>query len=281
LTKLAKEIERTAQVLRTVSATYRLDAQVLLAHVLEKPRAWILAHPEHQLSAEDNGKLNRALQELRQGVPLPYVIGHWEFFGLDFQVPPDVLIPRPETELLVEKAIEWLNAHPERRWAVDVGTGSGCIAVALATRVEDLTITASDISHSAVKIAHLNAMKQGVRSRIHLLQANLLPPISTAFDLICANLPYIPSDTLRTLEIHGREPRLALDGGMDGLDMIRRLLEESRYQISPGGCMLLEIEASQGMIVRELATRLFPDGDVRIWPDLAGHERLLEINMIK
>lgn len=280
MTTIIEAIERAVQKLKSTSDTYLLDAQVLLAHMLVQPRTWILAHPEYQLSSEENGKLEQALEELLRGIPLPYILGHWEFYGLDFNLKPDVLIPRPETELLVEKAIQWLNDHPERRWVADVGTGSGCIAVALTTHVKDLTIIASDISFTALGVAHSNAVRHGVRSRIHLLQANLLPPGYKNYDLICANLPYIPSDTLKNLEIYGHEPTHALDGGVDGLSLIRRLLEESRYFISPGGMMLLEFEASQGILLRKLAGTLYPDGEIKVWSDLAGHERLLEINII-
>jgi release factor glutamine methyltransferase len=281
LTTLAEAIQQAVEVLKPVSETHLLDAQVLLAHILGKPRAWILAHPEQQLHPEDEGELERALDELMRGISLPYVIGSWEFYGLVFQLTQDVLIPRPETELLVEKAIGWLNAHPQRRWATDVGTGSGCIAITLAHRVRDLTLTASDISSAAVRLALVNAIRHDVHSRIHFLQADLLPPINRPYDLICANLPYIPTDTLMDLKIFGREPTLALDGGADGLTIIRRLLEECRNQIAPGGCILLEIEASQGSLVRKLAEKLFPTGQIQIWTDLEGRERLLEINMIK
>jgi release factor glutamine methyltransferase len=207
-------------------------------------------------------------------VALPYVLGSWEFYGLDFKITPDVLIPRPETELLVGKAIDWLRAHPGQRWGADVGTGSGCIAVTLAQQVEDLRLTASDISYAALRVAKFNAWRYELMDRIHFLQVDLLPPVSKAFDLICANLPYIPTATLRTLSVSKREPSIALDGGEDGLDLIKRLLEESRHKIAPGGSMLLEIEASQGSRGKELAEKLFPEGRAQVWADLAGHERL-------
>jgi release factor glutamine methyltransferase len=263
-----------------VSETHAQDAQVLLAHILRKSRAWVLTHPEYELDREEEDKLDRALEELRQGRPLPYVLGSWEFYGLEFQITTDVLIPRPETELLVKRAIDWLKEHTEKRWAADIGTGCGCIAVALAYQVRDLHLTASDISNAALKLAKFNAWRHDVNDRIDFILADLLPPVSRAYDLICANLPYIPTDTLSTLKVFEREPSLALDGGVEGLTFIRRLLEQSRHQISPGGSILLEIEASQGAQVKELAENLFPHNRVQVWTDLAGHERLLEINLI-
>ena len=118
--------------LKPLSESYALDSQVLLAHILNKPRTWVLAHPEAQLSHPQQNKLNAALAQLESNIPLPYVLGHWEFFGLDFKISPATLIPRPETELLIEHALDWLGAHPGARQAADVGTGSGCIAITLA-----------------------------------------------------------------------------------------------------------------------------------------------------
>lgn len=280
MTTLKDAIIQSTQVLKTASDTHLLDAHVLLAQILKKNRAWIMAHAEYELNIEEVDKLDHALDELKQGTPLPYVLGTWEFYGLDFLLTPDVLIPRPETELLVGRAIDWLKEHAERRWAADVGTGCGCIAVALAYRIGDLRITASDISMAALKLARFNGWRHEVKNRIDFIQADLLPPVSKAYDLICANLPYIPTETMKGLEVFGREPSLALDGGVDGLDYIRRLLEESLHRIAPGGSMLLEIEASQGAQARQLAEKTFPAGSVQVRTDFAGHERLLEINLI-
>jgi release factor glutamine methyltransferase len=226
------------------------------------------------------------------------VLGRWEFFGLDFVVTPDVLIPRPETELLVEQALEWWrnskseirnallcrNPKSEIRNALDVGTGSGCIAIALAVHVPELHITATDISSAALVVARANAQKHGVADRIQFLQADLLNvPRSTCHvercDLIVANLPYIPTGTLKTLEVYGKEPSLALDGGPDGLAFIRRLLQDAPGHLTPGGRVLLEIEASQGEAVRTLGRTIFPDAEVDILPDLAGHDRVLRIQL--
>ena len=261
----------------------RLDLQTLLAHVLGQPRSWVLAHPEASLTEEQIREWKTALAHLRRGVPLPYVLGRWEFFGLEFIVTPDVLIPRPETELLVETALSRINnANMAIRTCIDIGTGSGCIAVALAIHAPSLALTATDISSEALAIAHANAEKHGVAGRIELHTADLFACPALAdrrFDLLTANLPYISSWTLRTLEVYGREPSLALDGGVDGLDLIRRLLQTAPAHIAAGGALLLEIEASQGKPALELAHKAFPLAEIRVLPDLTGRDRLLTIRM--
>ncbi len=259
------------------SETAALDAQVLLAHILDKPRAWVLAHPEAPLSPQQAEKLARALARLENGEPLPYILGHWEFFGLDFLVTPAALIPRPETELLVERALEWLRQHPERRLTADVGAGTGCIAVALAVHIPDLRLLVCDRSLEALRVAQENVRRHGVQQRAFCLQADLLPALGRKIDLICANLPYIPSATLRSLSVARWEPTLALDGGPHGLSLIGRLLELAPLALAPGGLALLEIEATQGTAALQLARTAFPDAHVELFPDLAGRDRLISI----
>lgn len=254
-----------------------LDAQVLLAHVTQQSRAWVLAHPEHQLEREEGLKLADALEQLTAGVPLPYVIGEWEFFALPFKVTPHVLIPRPETELLVEMAIEWLKAHPQRIRVAEAGTGSGCIAVSLAVNLPQIQITATDISTPALEVARQNARHHGVTKRIHFKENDLLTGLEGPFDLICANLPYIPSEVLRTLPIYKQEPTLALDGGVDGLRLIEGLLAQAAEKLVPGGLVLLEIEASLTEEVRALAGGYFNGAETTTRLDLAGRHRILSI----
>jgi release factor glutamine methyltransferase len=266
-----------------ISDTPALDASVLLAHIIHKPRTWVMAHPELTLSAEQQKQLNVLLARLDNSEPFPYVLGHWEFFGLDFDLTPDVLIPRPETELLVEKAIAWLQESPVRRRVAEVGTGSGVIAVSIAIHVPRVRILATDISHSALEVARRNARKFNVEERIEFTKCDLLPIQSpsingqTSIDLICANLPYIPSETLRTLRIFGREPTLALDGGTDGLNLIRRLLYLGPKWLAPHGMMLLEVEATHGKPALKLANDIFPEAKINLHQDLAGQDRVLEI----
>lgn len=262
-----------------------LDAQIILAHVMGHPRSWLLAHLETPLTPPQVDSAQQAFARLKAGEPLPYIIGHWEFFGLDFNITKDVLIPRPETELLVEKAIAWLQASPERRTIADIGTGSGAIAVTLAMHLPDARILATDISYAALKVAKHNAEKFHVHHKIDFLQCDILPqhidPLSTEghFDLICANLPYIPTETLRKLPIYGSEPTLALDGGADGLDIYRRLLKLAPNWLAPNGKILLEIEATQGVKALSLAYDSFNDVNIQLHQDLAGHDRILEITL--
>jgi release factor glutamine methyltransferase len=269
--------------LTSISDTPALDASVLLAHILNKLRTWVMAHPELTLTAEQQKQLDDSLTRLERGEPLPYVVGHWEFFGMDFDVTPDVLIPRPETELLVQKAIAWLQESTVRKTTADVGTGSGAIAVCIATHVPDARLLATDISYKALKVAQRNALKYDVVDRIDFVQCDLLPTVSNArllgrsIDLICANLPYIQSETLRNLPIYGHEPALALDGGVDGMRPISSLLDIAPEWLSPNGKMLLEIEASRGPQVRKLAADMFPEATIHLHQDLAGRDRLLEI----
>jgi release factor glutamine methyltransferase len=257
------------------SDTAALDAQVLLAHILGKPRSWVLAHPEVVLTPDQSNILASSLARLEGGEPLPYILGHWEFFGLDFKVTPATLIPRPETELLVECALEWLLAHPERRLAVDVGTGTGCIAIALAAHVPDLRLLACDLSLGALRVAQRNIHSHSVQDRVLCLQADLLPAVVPKIDLICANLPYIPTTTLQNLRVARQEPFLALDGGPDGLNLVRRLLQSAAGILAPGGLVLLEIEASRGAAALQLARSAFPHSGVELIQDLAGRHRLI------
>lgn len=269
--------------LAPISDTPSLDASVLLAHVTHKPRTWVLAHPELVLTMLQKKQLDESLARLEAGEPFPYVLGHWEFFGMDFDVTPDVLIPRPETELLVEKAIAWLRDAPVRRTVADIGTGSGIIAISIAANLPDASIIATDISFEALKVARQNAAKFNVQDRVDFIQCDLLPPRPDFFttdqhlDLVCANLPYIPTETLQSLPIYGREPALALDGGPDGLDLFRRLMTLVPPWLAPNALILLEIEARRGLQALSLAYDMFSEAEIHLHQDLTGHDRLLEI----
>lgn len=271
--------------LAPTSDTPALDASVLIAHIIHRPRTWVMAHPELTLTPDQQNQLDDSLRRLQQGEAFPYVLGHWEFFGLDFDITPDVLIPRPETELLVEKAIAWLQESPVRKTIADVGTGSGAIAVSLAMNIPDVSILATDISLQALQVARKNALKFDVVNRIDFVQCDLLPPhidpLSTGqhFDLICANLPYIPTEKLQNLPIFGREPTLALDGGMDGLALIRHLLTVGPEWLAPNGLILLEVEATLAIQALNIASDMFSEGIIHLHQDLTGRDRLLEINL--
>lgn len=254
-----------------------LEARALLEHVLERSRADLAAHPETQIRADQLQRLNDLLARLTAGEPLPYLTGRQEFYGLNFAVSPAVLIPRPETELLVENALTWLRHHPTHRRAAEAGIGSGCISVTLAVHTPDLQIAATDRSRAALDMAAANAARHNVRERIALLQADLLTPLRGPFDIVCANLPYIPGATLAGLRVRHYEPRLALDGGADGLDCIRALLSDAHRWLAPGGLLLLEIEASQGQTACQAARRALPAARIDLLHDLAGLPRLVKV----
>jgi len=274
-----------SSLLTSISDTPALDASVLIAHIVDKPRTWVMAHPELVLSPEQQDRLDDSLEQLEGGMPFPYVLGHWEFFGMELDITPDVLIPRPETELLAEKAITWLQESKVRRTVADVGTGSGAIALSIALNVPDVHILATDISHAALEVAKRNACKFNASHCIDFVQCDILPPhpdpLSTEahFDLICANLPYIPTKTLHGLPIYGREPTLALDGGDDGLDLFRRLMNVAPEWLAPNGMILLEIEATRGIQALNLAYDMFSQAEINLHQDLTGRDRLLEIRL--
>jgi release factor glutamine methyltransferase len=264
--------------LKKHSDTPGLDAQEVLARVLDRPRSWVMTHPEALLSSKPAAALDDMVTRLERGEPLPYVLGRWEFFGLEFEVTPDVLIPRPETELLVERAIGWLQTHPDRHHAADVGTGSGCIAIALAVNILDLQVMGCDISPAAVKTAQRNAGRHAVGARVEFLCCDLFPP-EYQCDLIVANLPYIPTQALHQLPIYGHEPTMALDGGVDGLRLIRGLLNAAPKALVPGGLLLMEIEASEGPAALSLAYDGFDKAEIHLHKDLAGRDRILEVQI--
>ena len=283
--QLLELLDSATSRLSTFSDTPQLDAQVLLSHVLGRTRTWLIAHADLPSDPDHVTRLEAFVRRLEQGEPLPYVLGHHEFFGLDFDLTPDVLIPRPETELLLQNAITWLEAAADRRTIADIGTGSGCIAVCIAVHVPDAHILATDISLPALQVARANARKFGVSDRIEFMECDILPPHSESLtteqhlDLICANLPYIPTAELEALPIFGREPRLALDGGQDGLDPFRRFFRVVPQWMAAGGLMLLEIEAKGGPPVLSLAFDAFHAAAIHLHQDAAGRDRLLEIQL--
>lgn len=279
MTTISQALAKSVEILQKVSNSPNLDAQILLANTLKKPRAWIISHPDGLLSSGQNNSFQAGIKALAGGMPLPYIIGKWEFFGLDFYINPHTLIPRPETELLVELALAIVADNTGRLIAADIGTGSGCIAIALAKNCGKLSVFASDISLAALNIARKNSAHHEVNDQVLFLQADLLPPVAIKYDIICANLPYIPSNTLRTLKIYGHEPNLALDGGIDGLDHISKLIEYSPAYTKAGTTLLLEIDEAQTSQVQFIARKHFPSAEINIIADLAKHDRVLKIQI--
>jgi release factor glutamine methyltransferase len=262
-----------------ISETPTLDSQLILADLLGRPRAWVLAHPEFDLGPVEQRAFADKLARLADGEPLAYVLGWWEFYGRRFRVTSAVLIPRPETELLVERALDIIRIERRRLRVVEVGTGSGCVAVSLAAEVPGLHVTALDVSGEALAVCSQNARLHTVDSRVHLICGDMLAPLAGPLDLVVGNLPYIASGELASLAVSRREPKLALDGGPDGLGPIRRLLGQARELVADGGTILLEIGAEQGSGALELGRAAFASGEVRVGSDLAGRDRLLEIRV--
>jgi release factor glutamine methyltransferase len=266
----------------------RLDAEVLLAHALGVSRSWLYAHPERELLPEEAAAFESLVKRRAQHEPVAYLIGHRAFYGLDFSVDRRVLIPRPETEILVERAIEVLNWQRARFRQIgitrtvkvaDVGTGCGAIAVTLAVKCPDIHIYAIDISADALEVAAQNVWRYGVGDQVTLLQGDLLAPLPEPVDLITANLPYVPESDWAILapDIVQYEPRLALDGGPDGLALIERLLAQAAVWLLPEGVILLEIGCEQGEVVRRRAFHYFPWATVEIIQDYAGLDRVIRI----
>ena len=279
MSTISQALTWSVETIKEVSDSPNLDAQVLLANTLDKPRSWVITHPEAKLSPANYHRFQAGINALRQGKPLPYIIGKKEFYGLDFFVTPDTLIPRPETELIVEHALDLLGESKHYHLAADIGTGSGCIAIALAKNSSGVGIFASDISMPALQIAQKNAVHHRVNEKIHFLQCNLLPALSVRFDLICANLPYIPSKTLPKLKVYGHEPQLALDGGESGLEYIAKLIANAPIYSKSGGNLLIEIDDFQGEQVLSIAQTHFPSSDIYLHEDLNHQNRLLEIRL--
>jgi release factor glutamine methyltransferase len=259
------------------SDTPGLDLQVLLASIMGRTRSWVLAHPEAELTCLQAQQLERSVCRLEAGEPLAYLTGQREFFGMDFVISPAVLVPRPETELLVEKALDWLKKRARKVRCADVGTGSGCIAVTLAALAGDAVLAATDRSREALVVARQNARRHKVDGRILFIQGSLMEALGPGFDLICANLPYIPRGDLERLAVSHWEPRQALDGGEDGLAWLRSLIKDAPRLLVPRGLMLLEIEARQAAAVSRLAQEQFPGAEIRVYQDLAGFDRLIQI----
>jgi len=251
----------------------------LLQHALKQPKTWVLSHGEYQPTPDEQHLIAASLRQVLQGVPLPYIVGHWEFFGRTYRVTNDVLIPRPETEILVEHALKHAQ-HIPKPLIVDVGTGSGCIAISLAAELPTATVLGVDLSLAALHVARHNARQLG-QSRVGFLQADLLSPFSAKFDLICANLPYIPRQTLAKLTVSGWEPRLALDGGESGLEAIRCLLQQAQSRLAPAGVILIETESTLGSETLRAAQDAFPLAQHRLIHDLAGLDRIVEIKCHK
>jgi len=252
-------------------------ALVLLAHVLGESKSWVLAHPDLYLSQRQISELSNLTARLAKGEPLPYLIGKQAFFGLDFKVNQDVLIPRPETELMVEEALAWLKFHPYARQGIDLGTGSGCVVVSLVLNCPDLRMCAVDINARSLKVAMENAIDLHCEDRIRFTQSDLFKDVTRSYNLVCANLPYIPTEELTAVNSLPYEPKLALDGGKTGLELIERCMLVSRIHLLQPALLLYEFQYDKAAEIEKLAEKYFPQADRRILKDLAGLDRIMRI----
>ena len=255
--------------------TPRLDAEVLLAHVLEKPRIYLYVHYDQPLDPDELAAYRGFVRRRGAREPVAYLVGEREFMGLTFAVSPAVLVPQPDTEALVSEARKRLQGKSGVRIA-DVGTGSGAIALSLLHALPDLTAAAVDVSAAALKVARENADRFGLTDRVMFYEGDLLAPLlGQTFDAVLSNPPYIPRGDIAALppEVQA-EPRLALDGGADGLDFYRRLVREAAAFLRPDGFLAVEAGRGEAVVISELA-RTNGWLEVEITKDLAGIDRVV------
>jgi release factor glutamine methyltransferase len=251
-----------------------LEGELLLRHTLNIDRVQLYIDLEKELTPRQEEAFRRLLERRLSGEPSAYITGHREFYGLDFKVNPSVLIPRPESELLVEKTLAIAKNHPLSIIA-DIGTGSGALAINLALGLPRAKIYATDISAAALEVASANCRQHGVSSRVRLLKGNLLEPLPEPVDMIVANLPYISQPELDPQF----EPPLALDGGADGTKIIKQLCQQVGGKLKAGGWLLLEIGQGQAEAVAAILHNIFPGGEIEVIPDLGGIERVVCLSL--
>ncbi|HRW10280.1 MAG TPA: peptide chain release factor N(5)-glutamine methyltransferase [Caldilineaceae bacterium] len=258
-----------------------LDAQVILAYVLGVDRSWLFAHHEYKLNAEQADAYTDLIGRRMAHEPVAYLVGKREFYGLEFLVDQRVLIPRPETELLVDAVLDIASDREGERIVVaDVGTGSGAIALSVAHNCPNAHIYAIDLSDDALEVAHSNVERIDERGQVTLAHGDLLTPLPERVHIIVANLPYISSEIYPDLDVDVRdfEPQLALEAGPEGLDAIQRLLRQAAHYLLPDGVILLEIGYDQGGAVTDLAKVIFPQAQgITVRKDYHGHDRLVTI----
>jgi release factor glutamine methyltransferase len=262
----------------------RLSAELLLSHVLSMPRIALYTNYDQLVSDKHLAEFRALVQRAAEHEPIAYLTGKAHFFNLEFEVTRDVLIPRPDTETLVENVVQLARNQPgfESPRILDLCTGSGCIAAAIASRVKNAVIVATDISNAAIAVAKRNIEKLGFAGRITLDQGDLYDSIANTveaqpFDLIVANPPYIPTGNIEQLDksVRAFEPRIALDGGLDGLSLHRRILDGAPGRLRAGGRVFLEIQFDQGPAAKELFADRSGFDDIRILRDYGGRDRVV------
>lgn len=263
------------------------DAQILLSHVLGVERSTLYAYPERELTPDQERRYLALLERRAQGEPVAYLTGHKEFYGLDLVVDRRVLIPRPETELLVEIALQVCRqkiAAGHLPIVADIGTGSGAIPIAIAVNEPRLPyLYATDISGDALAVAALNCQRHHVEQRVRLLQGDLIAPLPEPVDLLTANLPYVGTNEtpLLTPDVYDHEPHLALFSGPEGLDLIERFLSEVARSdvLKTEGVILMEIGYQQRERVEQMVYALWPHASLSIYKDYAGWDRVMRVDV--
>jgi release factor glutamine methyltransferase len=265
--------QATARLAITVqSSTARRDAELLLAYVTGLSRTHLLTHPEQLLTPSQLEAYYQAVERRAQSEPIQYITGTQEFYGLDLAVSRAVLIPRPETEHLIESALDIAAGLSAELRILDIGTGSGAIAIALASHLPQSQIVATDLSEDALLVAQSNAKKHGVAQRISFIQCDLFPPDSSQFDMICSNPPYIADGEILETQVAAFEPSSALYAGPTGMEIYERLISEASRILRPTGSLLLEIGHGQSQSVQNLLQHSGFEG-IHFVPDLQGISR--------
>ncbi len=255
-----------------------LESELLLMEALKIGRVQLYLELDGELNSEQKATFWHLIKRRLNHEPTAYITGHREFYGLDFYVDPNVLIPRPESELLVEKTLQLAQNHAASTIA-EVGTGCGAIAISLALSLPQAKIYATDISAAALKVALLNCQKHEVVNRVFLLEGDMLDPLPEPVDLIVANLPYVREAELSQPNTLIFEPSLALNGGQDGLEKIRQLCDQISDRLRPGGCLLLEIGEGQRRAVTTFLRSLFPLAEIEVAPDLSSIDRIVSLTL--
>ena len=277
---IADTLKQASQQLRRADVLNDLlDAQTLLAHALGQDRTYLIINFNETLTDDLLATYQALIDRRAAGEPLQYIVGHQEFYGLEFEVTPAVLIPRPETELIVEETIR-LAASLAEPVIIDVGTGSGCIAVTLARELETARVMATDISAAALQVARRNAQKHGLSDRVQFLATDLLNGVAVKADFIVSNPPYIAPHEIPTLqrEVRDWEPHTALTDFSDGLQFYRRLLTEAPAHLNPNGYLIFEMGYQQAETIKAFVNR-------KVWSepkalrDLQGIERTLVLEI--
>jgi release factor glutamine methyltransferase len=255
------------------SDSARLDAEVLLAHALGLRRLDLYLRFDRPLSEAELGTYRSLTAKRAKGEPVAYLVGHKEFMGLDFAVTPAVLVPNPDTEVLVQRAVELAREAGRQLRIADVGTGSGCIAIAVAHYASNVEVVASDTSEEALEVAARNVAAHGLGDRVRLVCGDLLAPLTGSFDLVCANLPYVAAGSRLPAEVVA-QPARALYAEAGGSALVTRLLDDAPARLNSGGRVLAELDPS--ILAAAIAAAEGSFGGHRVHRDLAGHERVIE-----